>query len=185
MQEFIFNLISTVLGTVTGAILAYLFALRQFNIQKRVDEKQKRVDTALSFFEELTNDSFSQARSETSRVFKENISAVSLDDFYSALPEEKRQPIRKVLSFFRRLQLAIEYQRIDDQMAIDLFSGEFLHWYFKWFDKLIPMSWDTRKNIDKMNNWLQKNMPPIKYEQEKEKTLKLRESNVTETQKGK
>jgi hypothetical protein len=182
-NEFYFNLFSTLLGTITGAYLAYKFTLKQFRTQKEIDDEQKRVDTALSFFEELTNDSFSQARSETGKIFKEQIRAVSLDDFYSTLPEEKKQPIRKVLSFFRRLQLAIEYRRIDKMMAVDLFSEEFIHWYFMWLDNLTPKDWDTRKNIDNLNNWLQKNMPKNKYEQNKEKALKRRETFVKEVQK--
>lgn len=175
------ELILNIFGVITGAVLAYLFALRQFRIQKESDNRQIQINTALDFFEELTSDDFSRARSEANKIFKAHIHATSLDDFYYT--EDIRQPIRKVLSFFRRLQLSIEYGRVDHEMAVDLFAGEFLQWYFMWLDKLVPPNWATRKNIDKLNQWYASKMDPVVYAEKKERAFQKKQNQLAKTQK--
>lgn len=177
------NLISNLAGTIIGALLAYWIARKQFRIQKDLEIQQQRVDMALAFYEELTSDDFSRARSEADKIFKEHRTASSLNDFYADLPEEKKQYIRMVTSYFRRLQLAIEYKRIDNQMVLDLLSGEFFWWYFMWLDKMTMNAWrDTRKSLDKMDEWLQNTMPKTDYEQLKESAIKRREKRLAELQ---
>jgi hypothetical protein len=178
--DFLSNLLSSIFGTIIGAILAYFFAARQFKIQKEVEIQQKQIETALAYHQELSSNDFSYARTETNKIFEEHMDASNLDDFYSNLPEESRKCIRIVTAYFRRLQLAIEYKQINNKMVLDLLSGEFFWWYFMWLNKMIPEHWDTRKNIDKLNTWLQRAMPAIKYEQLKKVTLTRREKRLFE-----
>jgi hypothetical protein len=181
MNSILSDIITALIGTLTGAALAYWIALKQFKIQQESSDLRRRVDTALAFYDELTSDSFSKARTEASKILREHLMADSLNDFYGALSQEERRSILEVLSFFRRLQLVVEYGHIDNQMVIDLFSGEFIRWYFAWLDEIVPANWDTRKSIDKMNNWLKQNMSE-EYEQKRIKAIEKRDQRIADFQ---
>ena len=169
------ELLSSLFGTIIGAILAYWIALRQFKIQKEAEIQQKQVETTLSFYQELTSNDFSFARVEARKIFDEHFTANSLDNFYWKLPEEKRKYIRMVIAYFRRLQLNIEYKQINKQMVLDLLLEEFFWWHFTWLDEMIPEEWEARKNIDKLHYWFQNAMPSEKYEHSKRVAIKRRE----------
>jgi uncharacterized membrane-anchored protein YhcB (DUF1043 family) len=181
MNEFISNLISSLFGTVIGAILAYWIAVKQFKMQKEVEVQHKQVETTLAFYQELISNDFSNARADANELFEKHMATNnSLNNFYSNLPDGKVQSVRSVVSYFRRLQLAVEYKQVDKQIVLDLLSGEFLWWYFMWLDEVIPFEWDTRKNLDKMNNWLQSALPTTQYEQKRKVTLKNKEIRLSE-----
>ncbi|MDQ1558331.1 MAG: hypothetical protein QOD32_1391 [Pyrinomonadaceae bacterium] len=170
-NQFFSNLISTIIGTATGALFAYWFALRQFKIQTETEARKVCVDTALAFYQELSSHDFAQARTEANKMLEPYLTASSLDDVWSSMSQEKRRPILTVLSYFRRLQLSIQYKRIDEEMVLDLVSEEFFWWYFVWFNRLIPDDWETRRQIDKLDRWFQDNMPPTEYDRKKSYAL--------------
>lgn len=174
------ELLSSLFGTIIGAILAYWIALRQFKIQKEAEIQQNQVETTLVFYQELTSNDFAIARAEARKLFEEHYTANSLNDFYSDLPEEKRKNIRIVNAYFRRLQLNTEYKQVNKQMVLDLLSEEFFWWYFTWLNEMIPEEWETRKNIDKLHYWFQNAMPSEKYEQSKRIAVKRREKYLSD-----
>jgi uncharacterized membrane protein YgaE (UPF0421/DUF939 family) len=150
------NLIGPFVGAAVGAVFALGVALYMFRKQADREEEQVQVDTALAFYEELASDDFAEARRKVTKIFESHRDANNLNDFYLDLLEEEKQPIVRVLSFFRRLQLAVKYRRIHHQMVLDLLAGEFRWWYEKWLDKMVPNDWETRKQIDGLHRWLQK-----------------------------
>ncbi|MCC5608186.1 hypothetical protein LC612_15665 [Nostoc sp. CHAB 5834] len=172
--ELLFTFVSNIFGTIIGALLAYFIALSQFKVQSDSETKKNRVDTTFSFHEELISVEVSQARSETAKIFAAHITSSNLSEFYSSLSEDEKRPIRLVLSFFRRLQLAVEYSRIDEKIAVNLLSGEFLEWYHKWLDHLVPERWTTRVQIDKLNEWMKQSLSKAEYEQMKNDALESR-----------
>ncbi|BAY29727.1 hypothetical protein NIES2107_15710 [Nostoc carneum NIES-2107] len=172
--ELLFTFVSNIFGTIIGALLAYFIALSQFKVQSDAETKKNQVDTTFSFHEEMINVEVSQARSETAKIFTDHIKSSNLSEFYSDLSQDEKRPIRLVLSFFRRLQLAIEYNRIDEKIAVDLLSGEFMEWYHKWLDHMVPDRWTTRGQIDKLNEWMKQNLSKAEYERMKNDALESR-----------
>ena len=152
------------IGAAIGAYLAFIIAKNQFQTQKDSEDKQKRLDITLDFFAEFASYKFAQNRREAGKIFKRNLNAVNLDSFYSTLNDDEKQSILETFSFFRRLQLVIEHNRIDKNMALELFAEEFLHWYFVYFAELIPTNWATYKSIDMLHKWFYKNMDRQEYE---------------------
>ena len=130
--ELSFVFISGLIGTLVAAFLAYMFALIQFKIQAYSQAAQRRMDITFDFHRELISSEFAQARSETEKIFTDNKTANNLGDFYSKLSEEHKRPIRLLLSYFRRLQLAVEYDRVDGNLTLNLLGPEFLWWYHMW-----------------------------------------------------
>ncbi|MDQ1613195.1 MAG: hypothetical protein QOG00_3126 [Pyrinomonadaceae bacterium] len=181
-NQFFSNLLSTIIGTAGGAVLAYLFALRQFKKQMETEARKVCVDTALAFYQELSSHDFAQARSEANKILDPHLTASSLDDVWSSMSTEERRPVLTVLSYFRRLQLSIQYKRIDERMVLDLVSGEFFWWYFVWLDRLIPDDWETRRQIDKLDRWFHDNLSESEYERKKSDALSRLEKRLKKFQ---
>jgi hypothetical protein len=184
VRDILGNLIGTIVGAVIGAYLAYLFALRMFEHQAGREDEKMRVDTASAFYDEFTREDFAKARSDANNVFEELFisqhieDADSFDAGWSDMPGEQKQPILKVLSFFRRLQAVTGYELIDHQMALDLLSEEFYWWYFRWLDQMIPDGWDTRQRIDGLDRWFRSSMPKTEYDQLKNEMVREREERI-------
>ena len=182
--ELIFTFISNLFGTIIGGLLAYLIALSQFRIQSNSEAKQRRIDTAFDFHRELVSVELTQARGEANKLFTNYITARDLDDFYSSLPADEKRPIQMVLSFFRRLQLAVEYNRVDKDLVRELLSGEFLEWYHKWFDHIVPTRWDSRKQMDKLHEWIKQELSNTEYEWRRRDALESRNKLLSRTNSG-
>ena len=176
-----FELLSGLIGTIIGAILAYIFAQKQFNIQKETDEQRMQLDTALAFLDEFVSDQFAQDRRRASKILRQHIKEENLDKFYPKLTDEQKQPIIRVLSFFRRLQLTIQFDRIDTQIVLELLSGEFIHWYYVYLKNLVPSNWSTKKHLIKLNDWLVENLDGDEYEYKKKKAEATRKKRIEET----
>lgn len=172
--ELIFTFFSNLFGTIIGAGLAYFIALSQFKVQSNAETEKNQVDTAFSFHDEMISIELTQARSVTTKIFTLHIKDSNLSEFYSTLSEDEKSPIRLVLSFFRRLQLATEYGRINEKVAIDLLSREFLEWYHKWLNHLVPNHWTTRNQIDKLHKWVQERLSKSEYDEIKNASLEAR-----------
>ena len=179
--ELSFTFISSLIGTLVAAFLAYMFALSQFKIQANSQAEQRRMDTTFDFHRELISIELAQARSETENIFIDNKTANNLDDFYSKLSEEHKRPIRLLLSYFRRLQLAVEYDRVHTDITLDLLAPEFLLWYHMWLTHLVPDNWTTKQQIDKLHTWIRKGLSTPEYERRRiyalEKRAELLSSN--------
>jgi hypothetical protein len=176
--ELLANTLSNLSGTIIGALLAFWFAKRQFSMQLNLEtqkaeeeKRQRRIDRTLDFHREWGSVEFTQARSETDRIFTKHKANGNLDSFYSDLPEEQKNPIRMVLTFFRRLQLEIEHNRVDDELIKELFGGEFLWFYYKWLKDVIPDGWETKKRVEKLNDWMARELPRDEYERLKNQWL--------------
>jgi len=176
LSEVVHNLLANldldVIIPLVTAVLGFLFAFILFRLQARSEVQKTRVDTALAFYDELTSADFARARSEATKVFEAHANAHNLNDFYSKLSAEEKEPVQKVLSFFRRLHLVVEHRRIDREMFLDSLSGEFIWWYFRWLCRMVPNDWETRKRINGLDSWLQSNMPKEEYERKRDKVLK-------------
>jgi hypothetical protein len=183
-SSFLSNIFSSLLGTIVGAVLAYFFGVRQLNHQRETELRQKQIENALKFYDEFTSNEFAVSRLEAKKIFEKHNSEENLDKFYDNLPQEQRGHIRAVITFFRRLQLAVEHGQVDGRIVVDLLSGEFLSWHYKWLDVMVPTDWDTRQNIDKLNGWLKSVMPLTNYEEKKTKYLMRREERLLKLRKS-
>ena len=173
--ELLFTFLSSIIGTFVGAIFALGIALCQFSIQKSSELKQRRLETTLDFHREWVSVDFMEARFETNKIFTEHRKDGNLDGFYSDLSVERKSNIRMVLAFFRRLQLDIEHKRVDDELTKELFGGEFLWFYYKWFKDVIPDGWTTKKSVEKINEWMVKELQKDEYERAKSEASSERE----------
>jgi uncharacterized membrane protein YccC len=177
LSEVVLNF-ADVISAFVGSVLGFLFAFIIFSLQARSEVRKMQVDTALAFYDELTSADFARARSEAAKVFEAHADAHNLNAFYLKLSAEKREPVQKVLSFFRRLHLVVAHGRIDREMAVDLFSGEFIRWYFRWLDKMVPNDWETRRRINGLHSWFEANMPRHEYDEKRNKVLKEMEKGA-------
>ncbi|MEH2308883.1 hypothetical protein [Nostoc sp.] len=156
--ELIFTFISNLIGTAIGALFAFLIALRQLKYQSSLEAKKKRVDITFDLYQEFSTNEMAEARSQADKIFTAHKTASNIDDFYRNLPEVEKYPIRHVLYFYQRLQLAIEHDRVEASVALDLFSEEFIWWYHVWYvPMLIPSTWDQSIiRMNKLHEWMEK-----------------------------
>jgi ABC-type multidrug transport system fused ATPase/permease subunit len=156
--ELIFTFASNLLGTFVGAGLAFFFALHLFKIQSNSEAKKKRIDTTFDLLQEFSTHEMAEARSQADKIFTAHKTATSIEDFYRNLTEDEKRFIRQVLFFFRRLQLSIEYNRVEASPVLKLFGGEFIWLYYVWFESLIvpAVSWDTSHQMRKLQKWMEK-----------------------------
>jgi hypothetical protein len=163
--------VSEIVASLVGAFVAYLFALLLLKIQSDSEARKLKEDRAFAFSDESTGPDFARIKLNADRIFKTHKDAGSLDDFFDDLPEEDRRTVNSVLSFYRRLHLAIEYGRIDTKMVLALLPKEFIWWYYTWLDRMVPEGWETRERIDGLRDWIQDSMPESGYRRLKDEVM--------------
>lgn len=163
--ELLATFISNLLGTVVGAGLAFWFALRQFSLQSDLEAGKKRIDTTFELHREIIED-LVKARTQADRLLKTHQKGKTLDVLQRELAEAEIYPILQVVFFYRRLQLAIDYNRVEDSLVPELFGEKFIWWYYVWFTSiLLPLNWLSSKQMRRLQEWMERNSEESIYQQ--------------------
>jgi hypothetical protein len=154
--ELIFTFISNLFGTTLGALFAFLIALRQLKYQSDLDAKQQQIDTTFDLYQEFATNEMAESRSQVDRIFTYYKEASKINDFYDFLNEAEKKYIRNILYFYRRLQLEIDYKRVDTSAVLDLFGSEFIWWYYVWFEHKVvtAVRWESSTQMQKLHHWI-------------------------------
>ncbi|PIB27893.1 hypothetical protein [Maribacter sp. 4G9] len=163
-----FNLIpviSGVIGALIGATSANYFA-----------SKSRKSNQTFEFHKEFNSTSFSKYRSEAYLLIKnhpnKNYDELWEEEFHGN-NEVRTISLYMIMRFYQRLWLAIKYDKIDNQIAPDLFGEVFVWWYYFSFEKNLVegTSWTAGGQMLQLERWFQKNMNVVIYKNEMNNAL--------------
>ncbi|MEM8718894.1 MAG: hypothetical protein AAGE84_06240 [Cyanobacteria bacterium P01_G01_bin.39] len=177
--ELLATLTSNLLGTVIGAGLAFWFALRQFSIRSSSESQKNRIDTTFSLHQEITTELF-EARVKADELLTMH-KTKSLDILQNHLSETETRYVWQIIFFYRRLELAIDYERIELSLIPELFGQKFIWWYHVWLTSVVPSEWESSNQLKKLQIWVEKNSKESMYKQWKDDATQARSERLSST----
>lgn len=149
--------VANLFGTVTGAALAFIFALRHFRIQSDAEEAKARLGTTFSLHQEFNSKEMFDARIKADKLLRSGKSKDLQVLYWSTSPEDVAN-MWVVVKFYQRLWYAIQNNKVDTPLIPHLFGEIFYWWYEVWFEShLMGIEWDATEDIDALREWFDAN----------------------------
>jgi hypothetical protein len=134
---------AALLGTVVGAVIAWLAGRRQH-----------RLETAFAMHREFHAPEMTCSRNLGGKTVRKHRSD-SFEAMRTGLAPEETQHVWNVMYFYQRLWLAIKYKNIRESYVPEMFGENFCWWYDKSYkDQLVPLDWQAGRHIAALMNWI-------------------------------
>jgi len=139
------------------AIVAYIaIAVQRLNEseQRREQQSEERVRTVLDLHREWNSEANYKSRTLAGALVRKYPSSTVLDIEKSIEPQDAAH-LWVVIGFFLRLGYLAKQEKIQDEMAVELFGELFVWWWTVSFEKqLMPVDWDASDQIRSFKDWL-------------------------------
>ena len=147
------NITSASIGGAVGLAAAFLGAslTAQFNTQQQ--QKQTRIQVALSLYAEFQSESMLESRIVACNVFEANVDNLSLGfkNLRERIGSDEWFHMSKVIHFFERYAVYYNKGFLDKDLSESTLEEYFKYWHKKYLDKLVENS--LKPGSDEWRNW--------------------------------
>ena len=140
---------SGLIGTLVGAVIAWL-----------VGRRQHRVETTFAMHQEFHSAEMTKSRGAAGKTVREHYPK-NYDELRRTLEPEVAQHVWNVMYFYQRLWLAIKYNNIHTKYVPELFGENFWWWYLKSYEvQLVKLeeegkeNWQAARHIEELWIWM-------------------------------
>lgn len=158
MDNFLTSTISGIIGTLIGALLAYLFARRAY-----------KATVSFDFHREFNTVEMCRHRDLADEIIQQ-----FPDHDFNKLLTLKSPGVESlvlVMRFYERLWIAIKYRQVKNSVICEMFSENFFYWYYLSFEEnFVGADWFASKSIEHLAGWFREAISD-------ERCAKLRDRN--------
>ncbi|SFU79878.1 hypothetical protein [Halomonas korlensis] len=155
--ELAFSFLTSLIGVLVAAGLAYWFALKQFSIQKEQEVAENKLAATIDHHNYFNSHDMLACRGQVERLLYENPEG-DFQKLYDRLGEERTRSLFVLSRFYQRLQISIENDLVEERLVVPLFGELFYWWHEKCFSsRLMGLNWGMCDNIKKLKDWFDNN----------------------------
>ena len=144
-------------------------------ITVRINRRQEKRREAFNMFKEFKSEDMKNNANLAYKLILKHPNK-NYDIISNELPPNETNPLWTLIGFYQYLWILIDEKQINRRLVPRLF-GELIVWwyYFSFKENLLPVDWDTSKDIKKLFNWIKKNSKSKDFQNWK-RQIELRQS---------
>ena len=158
--DYVGGLLNPAFALLNVILVGYIaISFQRLNEKERTNEQeyQKRIQATIDLHREWNGESMYSSRMKASPIARKHLS-LSLFEIEKIEPYEQAAHIWVVVGFFHRMNLLVQHERLQKEMAIKLFGELFVWWWTVSFEKqLSPCNCDSGVAIEELKRWFYTN----------------------------